>query len=176
MAGVLVTAGPSFAKSTKTPVDFWQVNCLVDPGIDWVSDDGILHGRGRIEEFVFYAQDPATMAGEIVGIGVSVGNANIDLATGDGRIFGTVSVIYLPVSTTETFDGRYQGGLTASGVLGQGISHGSGEARNQKLKLDFESAPPPQWLLEELPNACPADKPLSGIVHNAGFLHKPRGD
>ena len=126
VVGALVTSVPSFAKSTKTPVDFWQVACLVDPGIEWVSDEGILHGRGRVEQLVLYAYDAGTMAAEVVGSGVVVGNANIDPATGDGRLFGTVSVIYLPVSATGTFDGRYQGSLTGGISISDSVEGGAG--------------------------------------------------
>jgi hypothetical protein len=91
--GGLVFAGPSSAKSTQTPVDFWEVSCLVSPGMDWVSEDGVLHGRGRVTEVTLYAYNSVAMAAEIVGSSTAVGNANIDLATGDGRLFGTVSLI-----------------------------------------------------------------------------------
>lgn len=176
MVGALVTASPSFAKSTKTPIDLWWVHCLVDLGIEWVSGDQILHGRGRIEEVVLYAYDPETLAGEIVGSAVTVGNANIELATGDGRLFGATSLIYLPVSATGTFDGRYQGSLTGWGsVSGRGVLQGTGEARGLKMKLNFETEPWPSWLEEELPTACPADKPLVGIFHNTGFVHDRHG-
>lgn len=176
VVGALVTSVPSSAKSTKTPVDFWQVACLVDLGMEWVSDEGILHGRGRVEELILYAYDTETMAAEIVGSGVVVGNANIELATGDGRIFGTVSVIYLPVSATGTFDGRYQGSLTGwISISGQGVSHGTGEARGLKFKLSFEGEPPPPWLAAVLPTACPVDKPLVAVLHNTGLLHDRHG-
>jgi hypothetical protein len=173
VVGALVTSGPSSAKSSKTPVKFWQVDCLVDPGIDWVSDEGILHGRGRVVQFFFYAYDPPA---EIIGVGVSVSNANIDLATGDGQFSGTVSVLYLPVSATEAFYGTYHGSLTGWGVSisGQGISHGTGDARGVKIKLHFDNPPPPQWL-EELPTACPPDLPKVGISHNVGYVHEPHG-
>ncbi len=175
VVGAIVTSVPSSAKSTKTPLDFWQVACLVDPGIEWVSDDGVLHGRGRIEELVLYAYDPDTMAAEIVGSGVVVGSANIKLATGDGNFFGTVSVIYLPVSATATFDGRYQGSLTSSSISGKGVSHGTGEAHGMKIMLHFGAEPPPPWLEAVLPTSCPTDKPLVAILRNTGFLHNRHG-
>ncbi len=176
VVGALVTAVPSSAKSNKTPVDFWQVNCLVDLGIDWVSDEGILHGRGRVEQVFFYAYDPETTAAEIIGVGVSVSNANIDLATGDGALSGTVSVTYLPVSAIETFYGRWHASLTGWGsVSGQGSSHGTGEARGVTIKLNFSGEPPPPWLEVELPTACPPDIPQLGILHNTGYVHKPHG-
>jgi len=176
VVGALVTSVPSFAKSTKTPVDFWQVSCLMDPGIEFVSDEGILHGRGRIERFLFYVLDPQTMAGEIVGTGVTVGNANIKLATGDGKFFGAVSTIYLPASATETFDGRYHGSITGwISISGRGISHGTGEARGMKIVLNFGTEPLPAWLEAELPTACPLGMPLSGVFRNTGFVHDPHG-
>ena len=116
------------------------------------------------------------MAAQIVGSGLVVSNANIRVATGDGHFFGTVSVIYLPASATGTFDGRFRGSLTGwISVTGKGLSHGTGDARGLKLKLTFESEPPPPWLVAVLPTTCPTDKPLVGIIRNTGHLHDRHG-
>ena len=69
--------------------------------MEWVSGR-ILHGRGRITELTLYVFDSVALKAVVAGSGAVVGNPNIVLATGDGGLFGTSSLIYLPASTTDS--------------------------------------------------------------------------
>lgn len=173
---VVAVAAPSSAESSKSPVAFWEVSCLVDPGIEWV-EDGVLHGRGRIVHAVLY--DSVTF--DVDGYDTVVSNINLDLATGEGSIFGTWSAVYLPESATGTFDGTYTAKIvfTATGVSawGKAVGHGTGELRGMKMRLGLSSDPPPAQLLDVIAadNPC-SPHPPAAIGYDAGFIHKPHGD
>lgn len=176
VAGSLISAGPSTAESTKTPVDFWEVVCLVDPGIEWLDDDGVLHIRGRISQGTFYDAEDFT----VVGSDAIIANANIDLATGNGAFFGTWSAVYLPASATGTFDGAWNARLTGGIALsGKAVGQGTGELRGMKMKVNLLSDPadPPPAGLFVAPGFPPCNPAtIAGIDHATGFIHNPRGD
>lgn len=148
----------------------------MDPGISWVSE-GILHGRGRVSEAVFWAYDEDLGEGVVVGTDTVISNANLDLATGTGRVFGSFTLIYLPSdpSGEGTFDGTFNGSLADLFLFtGRAVGHGTGPLNGQKMRLFFETIPPPLWLQEALA-ANPPDCELPGIFHDTGFLHNRHG-
>ena len=176
VVGALVAVSPSAAKSTRTRVDFWEVSCTVDEGSFWISEDGVFHGRGRVANAVFY--DAVTFAR--VGSDTVVGNANLDFATGTGRLFGTFTLEYLPDSYPGTFDGTWTSSLTGwvSGS-GRAVGHGTGELHRMKMKLKLESDPA---IPDELFAAVAADEgfpcaldEISGILHDTGYILDPHG-
>ena len=185
IVGLTAAAGPATAKSTKSDVDFWEVSCMVDPGIEWV-EDGVLHGRGRLSTTILYANDPPQdpPVWEVVGSDTVIGNINLDLATGQGRLFGTWSLIYLPESLSGTFDGTWNGSIQFVPppvfviVYGRAVGHGTGELSGMKMKLklvgDPNADPPPPYLLN--PGLCPPGTEYAGVSHVTGFIHKPRGN
>jgi hypothetical protein len=174
VAMVITSAAAAPAKSTKTPVDVWEVSCMQDPGIVWISEDGILHIRGQVTMATFY--DSSDFA--IVGYDTIVSNANLDPVTSTGTLFGTWSATYLPASETGTFDGswnaRLSGGIAA---VGKAVGHGTGDLRGVKMKLNLlvDPADPPPAGLFTSADFPPCD-PIFGITHDTGFIHNPRGE
>jgi hypothetical protein len=172
----LISAAPSVAKSTKTPAEFWEVSCLVEPGLEWIDDEGVLHIRGQITQSAFYELQNFT----IVGSNAIVSNANVDPATFSGNLFGTWSAIYLPASSSGTFDGSWNFKLVdgASGV-GRAVGHGTGDLRGMKMRLKLVSDPadPPPSGLFASPDFPPCDPTtIVGILLDTGFIHNPRGN
>jgi hypothetical protein len=174
VVGALVTVGPAAAK--KTAVDFWEVSCEVRPGLSWVTPDGFLHGRGRVSEAVFYVEDPGDGA-MVVGSDTVVANADIDLATGDGGVYGVFTQIYMPDpgSASGTYDGKFSGDLNLfTGFFsGRAYAAGTGDLRRQKFRMTIVSEPAPAWLADELaanPPPCGSD---ANIFHNTGFIYHP---
>ncbi len=174
VASVFIPATPSVAKATRTPVEFWEVNCLIDPGLQWVSEEGVLHIRGQLTQNTFY--DPVSF--EIVGSNAVVSNANLDPATFSGTLSGKFSLFYLPMSDTGTFDGSWNGKLTGGvAFTGRAVGHGTGELRGMKIKqrLVGDPANPPPPGLFTAPGFTPCE-PIGGIIFDSGFVLNPRGD
>jgi hypothetical protein len=172
--GLCFTSDSSQAKSIKTPVDMWEVSCLVDPGMEWTSD-GNLHIRGRLTQATFY--DAITF--EISGSDSIISNANLKLATGTGNLFGTWSAVYLPLSSSGTFDGSWTAKLTGGvSAIGKAVGQGTGDLRGMKMKLKLESDPNiPVGLLEVLAATPPCDPSnVVGIIHDTGFVHQRHGN
>jgi hypothetical protein len=164
---LFVTAGPAAAK--KVEVDFWEVACLLDPGIDWL-DDGILHGRGRTTYAVFYAWDPVAEEAVVVGSGTVVSNADLTFPEGTGGLFGVHSTLYPSVSELGTFQGTWSGHLKEwVEFSGSGVGRGTGPLEGAKMLLTIASDPIPEWLLEELTTNPPECEVVS-IAHDTGFI------
>jgi hypothetical protein len=86
----LTAASPSTAKTTRTPVDVFEISCIQIEGMTWTSGE-MFHLRGRVSQSVLY--DPTTL--EELGGNLILGNVNLNLTTGNGIFFGTSSGIYL---------------------------------------------------------------------------------
>jgi len=176
IVGAAVAAAPAVAKSMRMPVDFWEVSCETEPGRTWISDDGVLHNRGRVSQAVFYAYDESLGAGVLVGEDTVVSNANLDPATFSGRVFGTFTLTYLPASELGTFDGKFTGSLTGGvSFIGRAVGHGTGPLRGKKMKLSFATPELPLWLLEVLEENPPACGQSVGIYHDTGYILAPGG-
>lgn len=72
----------------------------------WVSD-GILHLRGSPQAF--------EMSGDLVGSASVVGNVNLNLAEGEGTLFGT----FVVSAEDTTWEGHYRG-IISGGALAAG--------------------------------------------------------
>ncbi len=112
---------------TSTPVE------VIDPGKDWVDDEGVFHVRDRIVIL--------RLEGDLVGTAEAVQNLNIDLATGDGNGWAITTVTAMWVTAPEgerrgTFEGRpsvtIRGGVMVSGT---GMLHGSDGFEGLKAKI-----------------------------------------
>lgn len=174
VVGLCVPSSSTLAKSIKTPVDMWEVSCLVDPGMEWISN-GNIHIRGRLTQATFY--DAVTF--EIAGSDSIISNANLKLATGTGNLFGTWSAVYLPLSSSGTFDGSWTAKLTGGvSAIGKAVGQGTGELRGMKMKLKLESDPDiPAGLLQVLATTPPCDPAnVIGIIHDTGFVHQRLGN
>lgn len=169
LIALLVAASPVLAGSTKTPVEFFEVSCLVDPGVIWNSgkDGKMLHVRGQLVENTLY--DPPTEAA--VGMNHAVANIDLNTATGNGEVSGTFSS-YFDADPEGTFDGTFNGKISEfTEFLGKAVGQGTGTLKGQKLKstlllIDPFSLPPA--ILSDLP--CDFSE-IVGVYYDEGFIH-----
>lgn len=173
---LLVAASPALAKPTETPVDLLEVSCVQIPGMTWTSGE-MFHLRGQVSQSVLY--DAETL--EVVGGNAILGNANLNPTTSSGVFFGTSSGIYLPASTTGTFDGPWTIHVSSGEFSGQAVARGTGELEGQTMRVrlvgltDAETAA----LLGELATQgrlpCPLAS-IAGITRDIGVILDPRGE
>lgn len=107
----LATATRASFTATLTTVAF----CCPDRA--WISD-GILHVRGSPQEF--------EMTGDLVGSASVIGNVDLNLAEGEGTLFGT----FVVSTPNTTWEGYYRG-IISGGALaaGSGTMVGHGDDR-----------------------------------------------
>ncbi|MCP4204595.1 MAG: hypothetical protein GY769_22025 [bacterium] len=171
LAGILMLATPASAKSSKTPLDFYEIACALDAGIAWTAGQ-TFHVRGQRTHNISY--DPVTF--EVSGESSNVFNLNWNLNTGQGTSFGTFSQIYLPESDTGTFDGTWNGKSSPDGgFLGRGVGHGTADLTGKKTKskirsVDFSEIPPELWFILGQPPWTECDW-IFGINRVTGFIH-----
>lgn len=131
---LLAMAVPASAKTDRIPFS-GEDHLTVEPhgGTSWVSDDGVLHMRGSMSEY------DARDGGEFyTGDASIVVNFNMDLATGQGRMWGTS---HIDVDGYDGgFTGKWVGWFTASGWEGRGHAKGFGDLAGYQQRYTLESA------------------------------------
>ena len=131
VAGLLIT-GPAEAKAKKTDV---TGTTYVTPSEEppplkrWIDDDGILHIRGSVSEYVY--------EGDLVGIGRGLVNLDLDLSTGDGHESGYSTSELTWGDLSGTFAGLFEVTYTGFVGIGHGVYHGTGDFAGMKLFQDF---------------------------------------
>ena len=93
VVGVLTSVSPVAA--AKTAVDVWIVECVENPGEYWTLDGETFYNRGRTARSTWYVYDAVAEEVVFVGSRAVVGNADINLSTGELQAFGLGSVVYL---------------------------------------------------------------------------------
>lgn len=116
---------------TEEPYESRIEGVLMDPGKQWVSEDGILH----IRDSYWLGTEVGTLGSSTYEDWVSF---NIDLATGEGTLFGKWLLTF---DTRGTSSGSAQGKINM--VTGQmsGIfigTHATGEFEGMQKKGTFE--------------------------------------
>jgi len=130
----------AFAQATKVPTTGQQFFVgVVDPGITFVSEDGVIHTRNQILQYF--------QVGDLEGDVITVNNTEYDPATCQGRAHGTASFsgTHLASGREGTFAGTFVadfgsepdgfGGCTfpatatGQGVLAQGTDGFTGMKR-----------------------------------------------
>jgi len=139
-------AGSSLAKPTVTVVNFTFDEGKPesgDPGQQWVDDQGVLHIRGQIGI-------NAPIAGDFVGYDRhNEFNADIDLATGNGRFTGifTMEVEWTARNLKGVFSGRYKGVFTNWLLTGTTTALGEGEFAGMVLRIEQTGDAPGSYFL-----------------------------
>ena len=170
IVATFLAANPAAAGTTRTPVDNYNVNCVIHSQTMWV-EDGILHIRDRDMTGVVQSDGPYHQ-----GTGHMVMNANIDLATGYGNFWGN-----LEIYPDAYPDGHWAG--TASMVVNAGkvggIARLKGYGELSGLLTKSEVAPLTPTELASFAEACGCESgqpmcPVSG-AHAVGFVMNPGG-
>lgn len=131
---LLVMAVPASAKTDRIPFS-GEDHLTVPPhgGTSWISDDGILHMRGSMSEYAatsdsdFYTGDADIVV-----------NFNMDLATGQGRMWGTSHIDV--DGYIGGFTGRWVAWFTETGWEGRGHARGYGDLTGYQQRYTLESA------------------------------------
>lgn len=119
-------------------VDATETVCTIpDPGKQWVSGDGILHVRGQVRHDRV-VPNPGQGDPRVNGFADLTANLDLDLATGDGTLAGSVQVTPLdPVYHGASFVGHFNAKLTAGLAIGRADAQGIGDFDGLKLSGTF---------------------------------------
>jgi len=165
IVATLLAANPAAARTTRTPFDNYNVNCVIHSQTMWV-EDGILHIRDR------------DMTGAVESDGVyhagttrMLANANIDLATGYGSYWGTLE-IYPDAYPSGYWAGHWAVQVNAGKAGGIARLQGYGELSG--LLTQSELAPLTPGELAGFVYLCDGNQPISG-AHAVGFVMNPGG-
>ncbi len=107
---------------------------LVDPGREWVTEDGVDHVRGWTGEY------RTTDALYGVGSLLIVANWNLNLATGNGPLWGTM--LYEFPSANGGFEGTWTAKFSAFVWSGKSQGTGFGDLQGWQLRQDLQSTGP----------------------------------
>jgi hypothetical protein len=132
---VLALALPAAAAQTKIPISGEDVivpNGVLDGGREWYSAGGrIQHVRGWTGEY-------ETTGGEYVdGTSIVVANWNLDLASGDGTMWGTTDLTLTGTNGGwhETWVAKFDDFVWSGWAVGRGF----GDLQGMKIRLDVWS-------------------------------------
>lgn len=133
MVLVLGWALPAGAQATRTSwTSVLVFEEVVDPGEVRVTPGGILIVRGQ----VIQGTEIITVDGEeFPGVVVLSANVNLNLATGQGALFGTFE---LDTPGLDTWTGNVQGMITAGLSSGSFVGHGVGGTKQTGTFTEIE--------------------------------------
>lgn len=155
--------GATLAKSRNrkiTEVAAISTICSVIPGEQSVADN-ILTVRGQVHSLIIESDDR-----RVNGTQSAVLNIVVDLATGAGIVWGTVTI------EPDKVDGTWEGFFAAQGIgaffAGNAVMHGTGDLEGQVLIVRIEEVParpdPPCEIAEPAPGAPKTQTSASGFI------------
>jgi hypothetical protein len=148
---LLLATGSAAARTTKTDVEVVDYGChLVDPGVSWVDEEGILHIKGQM-----YNGETRSSDARFIGAStLYVVSWNINLATGDYTLhaIGTLDLEDPSIDGTWEFlsiNSRNVGGVIAA----RAVARGTGDLAGLKARMIVETLnePPDPTVCEESP-------------------------
>jgi len=120
----------SFVDATET------VCTIVVPGEQWVSGNGILHVRGQVRHDRV-VPNPGQGDPRVNGWADLTADLEMDLATGDGSLAGSLQVTPIDPSYHGSFVGHFTAKLTGGLAVGRADAQGVGEFDGLKLSGTF---------------------------------------
>jgi hypothetical protein len=130
---VLALAVPAVATQTKIPVSGTDtISQMVDEGRTWMAD-GIQHVRGWTGEYATVGEPGAYLD----GTSIVVANWNLDTASGDGTMWGTIELTLTGGGGGwhESWVAKFDGGVWSGWAVGRGF----GTLDGMKMDLDVWS-------------------------------------
>jgi len=115
---------------------------ITDPGQEWVSEDNVLHVRGRVVLDIIESDES-----RIAGISTVTWDMDMDLITGNGTY--TSKCFHEPSAFDGTWEGRLIGELKNFIFSGQGACRGTGEFEGMRMILQIHDTPPPYIVCPE---------------------------
>jgi hypothetical protein len=148
---LLFATMPAAARATETDVEVIDYGCqLVDPGVSWVDEDGILHIKGQM-----YQGETRTSDRRFVGYStLYVVSWNVDLATGDYDMHATGTLDPSDPDIDGIWDFLSINSHNVGGVIeARAVAHGTGDLKGLKAKMIIEALlePPDPTVCEGLP-------------------------
>lgn len=130
---LLALAIPAAAKTDRVPFSGQDTFIAqTDPGRQWFSDEGrIMHVRGSVSTYTS-TSDSVYYEGDAV----IVVNYNLDLATGNGQLWGSSRLS----TSTGGFDGTWVGKFTAFSWAGNGLAKGFGDMVGYQQRFTLQAA------------------------------------
>lgn len=108
---MMVVTGVVWAQSIEIPVAGTQITLgFLDPGKEWIDDEGILHIQGNVSTTELVGEDHNGIP--INGTLIHVVSMNVDLATGSGDWHGTSMVEETYGEMSGTYEGTTRATLT----------------------------------------------------------------
>jgi hypothetical protein len=128
MVVVLVSTVSATAKATH--IEYTSIDCTVEPWgppeREWVSDDGVLHQRG-----ILVVNEVSSSNAYLTGGMTLEMNVDIDLGTGLGHAYGTLSLD--PIAYNGTWEGHWSTHISPEGLRGSATGQGTGDLQGMKL-------------------------------------------
>jgi hypothetical protein len=154
---MVCVTGVIWSQSIEIPIWGTQEGAEIDPGVQWVDDEGILHIRGRVITVNSAGEDAYGVP--LTGTGIIVQNFNIDLVNGIGDYNGSAQYEYNYGDLVGSFEGINTGMLT--GLVWEGeynYPHGCGDFAGWKIRGT--------WVL--LPGSVTTWEGIFHIPHGGG--------
>ena len=108
----------------------------IEPGEEWISEDNVLHVRGRVKVYVVESDEY-----RIAGTNKITQNYYLDLTTGNGQYM--VTCYHEPSAVDGRWEGRLIGGFENFIFSGEGAARGYGELDGYIQVLTLHDTPPP---------------------------------
>jgi hypothetical protein len=156
LMSVVFVSGTALGESIEIPVSGDMISSVIDPGHQWIDDEGITHIRGWIQDEEGTGQDDYGIP--LWFAGIWEGNFNFDETyTGDLAGFGTYEMTYGELS--GTIEGRVTMTMTYGLISGEfNLGHGGGDFEGWHFRGTFTSIFG------------------SGVLEWEGVLHNPHGE
>jgi hypothetical protein len=134
---ILVSAVPASARAIR--IEYTSSDCTVvpwgPPERVWISDDGVLHQRGvQVTNSVTSSND------YIAGDMTLVMDFDIDLATGLGHAYGTLTIY--PRAYNGTWVGHWSTHISPEGLNGSATGQGTGDLEGMKIFNNMSNSDP----------------------------------
>jgi len=109
---------------------------IIEPGEEWISEDNVLHVRGRVMVYVVESEEY-----RIAGTNRITQNYDLNLTTGNGPY--TVTCYHEPSAVDGRWEGRLIGGFKNFVFSGEGVAKGYGELHGYIQVVTLHDTPPP---------------------------------
>ncbi len=163
---VSLAVQPAVAGAERIPFKNYNIACSYQEGKTWVSDDGIVHLRGRILQSVIISEGEALQYFE--GTGQIVGNANIfDPILGLGTYFGSLEIY--PTDKDGYWAGKWTVQITEDGPKGIARLQGYGPDLKGMFSKGTLSYLPPT-VLANFAYLCGGQQPVAGTLAEGVLL------
>ncbi len=132
---LLLATGSAAARSTETPFAAIAYICELGPPVqEWYSDGTVLHQRNAAIYSILVSSDP-----RMNGVMVDYAHQDLDVITGDGRVWGRGKY----ETELGTWHGVWKGVYSGFGITTQAMAHGSGELAGQAFYWEGHTTPVP---------------------------------